>query len=220
MNHHFELICATQTPCKCCAAEASLYGVVDFHKNCEMIRRKVLDLSGIPIYYYCCPNCRFIFTTAFDHFTKEDFDRSIYNEEYLLVDPDYQQRRPRGNADFLCGLFAGPRPKRILDYGAGNGLLAELLRAGGFSQVDAYDPFIPRHSAIPPHRYDCVVSFEVAEHSTDPVRTFAEMSELLIDPGLILFTTLLQPADIDQQGLNWWYASPRNGHVSLFSRAS
>ncbi len=41
-----------------------------------------------------------------------------------------------------------------------------------------------------------------------------------MDPGLILFSTLLQPADIDRLGLNWWYAGPRNGHVSLYSRAS
>ena len=31
---------------------------------------------------------------------------------------------------------------------------------------------------------------------------------------------MLQPADIDRQGLSWWYAGPRNGHVSLFSRES
>jgi hypothetical protein len=31
---------------------------------------------------------------------------------------------------------------------------------------------------------------------------------------------LLQPADIDQQGLNWWYAAPRNAHVSLYTKTS
>ncbi len=117
-------------------------------------------------------------------------------------------------------MFAGPKPRRILDYGGGNGLLTELLRAGGFAQADAYDPFVSRYAARPPHRYDCIVSFEVAEHSTDPVRTFAEMNDLLADSGLILFSTLLQPADIDQRGLGWWYAGPRNGHVSLYTRAS
>jgi 2-polyprenyl-6-hydroxyphenyl methylase/3-demethylubiquinone-9 3-methyltransferase len=140
MNHLVEPVCATQTPCKCCAATASLYGVVDFHKNCEMVRRQVLELSGIPIYYYRCPNCRFIFTTAFDHFTDEDFRRCIYNDDYVRVDPDYLQRRPRANANFLCRLLAGPKPNRILDYGGGNGLLAEVLRAGGFAQTDTYDP--------------------------------------------------------------------------------
>jgi 2-polyprenyl-6-hydroxyphenyl methylase/3-demethylubiquinone-9 3-methyltransferase len=46
------------------------------------------------------------------------------------------------------------------------------------------------------------------------------MNDFLTDTGLILFSTLLQPIEIEQQGLNWWYAGPRNGHVSLYSRAS
>jgi 2-polyprenyl-6-hydroxyphenyl methylase/3-demethylubiquinone-9 3-methyltransferase len=185
-----------------------------------MIRRHVLDLSGVPIYYYRCPQCRFIFTTAFDHFTKEDFRRHIYNDEYHQVDPDYRQVRPQANASFLRRLFAGSQPERILEYGGGNGQLANLLLASGFAQVDTYDPFVLEHSARPEQRYDCIVSFEVAEHSTDPVHTISDMNELVADPGLILFSTLLQPSDIDQQQLSWWYAGPRNGHVSLYSRAS
>lgn len=220
MNAELRPICPKEMPCKCCGAVACLYGVVDFHKNCEIIRPKILELSGVPIYYYRCSECRFMFTTAFDHFTKADFQRYIYNDEYPLVDPDYQEARPRETAALLCGLFSGARPQRILDYGGGNGTLAELLRAAGFSQVDTYDPFVARFAAKPPHRYDCVVSFEVAEHSTDPKRTFADMNEFLMDPGVIIFSTLLQPADIEQNALNWWYAGPRNGHVSLYSKAS
>jgi Methyltransferase domain len=218
MNSGLQTICAERAECKCCGATAFPYGVVDFHKNCEIYRRKVLDVSGVPIYYYRCPVCRFLFTTAFDHFTSDDFLRHIYNEEYLLVDPDYRDDRPRSNASVLNGLFSGIKPRRILDYGGGNGTLAELLRTAGFPRVETYDPFTPRFSARPPGRFDCVVSFEVVEHSTDPERTFADMIGFLGDPGLILFSTLLQPADIDRQGLNWWYAGPRNGHVSLFSR--
>ena len=89
-----------------------------------------------------------------------------------------------------------------------------------FATCDTYDPFVPGHADQPAGRFDCVVSFEVVEHSTDPAQSFADMNDSLIDPGLILFSTLLQPGDIDRQGLNWWYAGPRNGHVSLYSRAS
>jgi SAM-dependent methyltransferase len=220
MHSGLQAVCAQQTRCKCCGAQALLYGVVDFHKNCEIYRRKVLDMSGVPIYYHRCPVCQFLFTTAFDQFTKEDFRRYVYNEEYLLVDPEYSEARPRTNAAFLISLFSDVRPRRILDYGGGNGTLAELLRTAGFPQADTYDPFVPHHSDKPADRFDCVVSFEVLEHSTDPARSFADMNDSLTDTGLILFSTLLQPADIDQQGLNWWYAGPRNGHVSLYSRAS
>jgi 2-polyprenyl-6-hydroxyphenyl methylase/3-demethylubiquinone-9 3-methyltransferase len=221
MNSPLSPVCAKQAPCKCCGTSTSLFGVVDFHKNCEIIRRKVLDVSGIPIYYYRCPECKFIFTTAFDDFTKEDFIRYIYNEEYRLVDPDYEESRPRGNAQTVANLFSGAsRPRRILDYGGGSGRLEKFLRAAGFPDVDTYDPFVPGHDIKPTERYECIVSFEVFEHTTDPLGTLTEMNELLTENGLILFSTLVQPNDIDQQELNWWYAGPRNGHVSLYSRQS
>ena len=205
--------------CKCCGAAAPLYGVVDFHKNCEIIRRKVLDVSGVPVYYHRCPQCRFIFTTAFDHFTTDDFRRHIYNDQYVQVDPDYREVRPKACARMLNQLFASSKPKRFLDYGGGNGTLAALLRDAGF-EADTYDPFVPEHSVKPTRQYDCIVCFEVFEHTTDPKRTLGEVCDLLEDPGLIIFSTLVQPANMDQQGLNWWYAGPRNGHVSLHSTMS
>jgi 2-polyprenyl-6-hydroxyphenyl methylase/3-demethylubiquinone-9 3-methyltransferase len=220
MNPGLQTVCVRETSCKCCGAVASLYGVVDFHKNCEIYRRRVLEVSGIPIYYHRCPMCQFIFTTAFDHFTEDDFRHYIYNQEYLLVDPDYPEARPSSNAAFLSGLFSGAKPGRTLDFGGGNGRLAEALRAAGFPHVTTYDPFVRGHDERPSGRFDCVACFEVVEHSTNPARSFADMNEFLMDPGLILFSTLLQPADIDLQGLNWWYAGPRNGHVSLYSLAS
>jgi len=220
MSAELQAICAQQTPCKCCGAPAFPYGVVDFHKNCEIYRNNALEISGVPIYYHRCPVCRFIFTTALDHFTNEDFLRYVYNEQYLLIDPDYQGARPRGNAAILSRLFSEVRPQRILDYGGGNGVLAELLRAAGFPQVDTYDPFVPRYCAKPSGRFDCVISLEVLEHSTLPARTLADMIAFLTDSGFILLGTLLQPSDIDRQGLNWWYAGPRNAHVSLYSKAS
>jgi 2-polyprenyl-6-hydroxyphenyl methylase/3-demethylubiquinone-9 3-methyltransferase len=193
---------------------------VDFNKNCEIYRRKVLDVSGVPVYYYRCPACQFIFTTAMDGFTREDFLRDVYNEEYLVVDPDYADLRPRANAAMLSQMFAAQRPGRLLDYGAGKGVLAGLLRSAGFPLVEEYDPFVPEFARRPEGRFDCLVSFEVVEHATDPLGVFGEISGLLADPGLVVFSTLVQPADIDRQGLNWWYAGPRNGHVSLFSRPS
>ena len=220
MKTEFQPICPKQTPCKCCGALAHCYGVVDFHKNCESYRKNALDVSGIPIYYHRCPACGFIFTTAFDHFGNDDFERHIYNNEYHLIDPDYLEARPKGNAGLVSNMFQVNRPRRVLDFGGGNGVLAETLRTVGFAHVDTYDPFVPRFRTRPSDRYDCVVYFEVVEHSTDPASIFADMNDLLDDSGMILFSTLLQPADIDRQGLNWWYASPRNAHVSLHTKLS
>ena len=58
MNLGLQAVCADRAACKCCGATALPYGVVDFHKNCEIQRRRVLGVSGVPIYYYRCPACR------------------------------------------------------------------------------------------------------------------------------------------------------------------
>jgi SAM-dependent methyltransferase len=213
-------ICARETPCKCCGAPAALYGLIDFNKNCEIYRKNALGISGVPIYYHRCPECRFIFTTALDHFSKVDFERHVYNDQYPLIDPDYQDARPRHNATLVTRLLSQAKPTRILDYGGGNGMLAALLLEAGFSEVKTYDPFVPRFAEKPDGLFDCVICFEVLEHSTDPSRTVKDITEMLTDTGIILLGTLLQPGDIDSHGLAWWYAAPRNAHVSLYSAAS
>jgi SAM-dependent methyltransferase len=220
MSSGFQAICPNKTPCKCCGAAATLFSVVDFHKNCEIYRNNALDISGIPIYCHRCPVCRFIFTTALDHFSQEDFERLIYNDQYPLIDPDFAETRPRGNAALVSRLLTESRSARILDYGGGNGKLAGFLSEAGFLHVHTYDPFVPRFASRPEGRFDCVICFEMFEHSTDPAGTLADMIACLTDSGIILLSTLLQPTDIERQGLSWWYAAPRNAHVSLYSGTS
>ena len=220
MIRALEPICARETPCKCCGAPASLYGLLDFNKNCEIYRRNALGISGVPIYYHRCPECGFIFTTALDHFSNADFARHVYNDDYPLIDPDYQEARPKFNATLATRLLSQAKPARILDYGGGNGTLAALLREAGFSDVTTYDPFVPQFAGKPQGLFDCVICFEVLEHSTDPSRTLADITAMLTETGIILLSTLLQPEDIDNHGLSWWYAAPRNAHVSLYSAAS
>jgi hypothetical protein len=46
-----------------------------------------------------------------------------------------------------------------------------------------------------------------------------QLGTLLADDGIIVFSTLLSDGQIKpNQRLSWWYAAPRNGHISLFSR--
>jgi SAM-dependent methyltransferase len=215
-----EPVCAQQAVCKCCGADAFVYGVVDFSKSCEERRGTVLAFSGVPIYYHRCPYCGFLFTTAFDHFSAADFLEHIYNDSYALVDPDYERVRPVENLKMLLNLFPEARPERLLDYGSGNGRLAGYLREAGFPSVEGYDPFVPAYAVRPTGKFDCIICFEVVEHATDPVGLFEEMNDLLTENGMILFSTVLQPKDIDDFGLFWWYAGPRNGHVSLHTKIS
>jgi hypothetical protein len=56
------------------------------------------------------------------------------------------------------------------------------------------------------------------EHTPFLDRTVSEMTHFLADEGIILFSTLTQPARFER--LHWWYASPRNAHISLYSKRS
>jgi 2-polyprenyl-6-hydroxyphenyl methylase/3-demethylubiquinone-9 3-methyltransferase len=203
--------------CKCCGDESLLFGVVDFNKNCEIRRQDPLPMSGVPIFYHRCPRCGFIFTIAFDEFSNERFIEIIYNEQYALVDPEYIEARPQSCAQFLCQAFAHHKSMSILDYGCGAGRLASLLREQGFDHVENYDPFVKEFSTRPKGRFDCVVSFEVMEHSNRPAETFNDIGTFMDEDGVLFFTTLLQPREIAGIGVGWWYIAPRNGHVSIFS---
>lgn len=209
-------------PCSVCGGTCSLLDVVDFNKSCEEVRGKFLPLSGVPVYYAICAKCGFCFAPDLVKWKLEEFKDRIYNDEYVLVDPDYLEKRPKANAASLVSLF-GERAHSIahLDYGGGSGLLANLLRTSNWRSV-SYDPFVDREVSVESlGRFDLITAFEVFEHVPDTWELMATLSSLLSPDGLILFSTLLSDGNIHfRQRINWWYASPRNGHISLFSRSS
>jgi SAM-dependent methyltransferase len=106
----------------------------------------------------------------------------------------------------------------VLDYGGGNDVFCATLRASGFPVAVTYDPMVPEYARRPDGKFDLVTCFETLEHLPDPTAGIAQIIEYAADPGLVLFTTLLLPADFDKQRLNWWYIGPRNGHISIFSK--
>jgi hypothetical protein len=207
--------------CKVCGQNAPLFGVVDFNKNCNEQRGTRLPISGSPVYYRRCSTCFFLFTDFFDKWSKQDFLDRIYNSDYVVVDPDYMSVRPLGNAQFISGLF-GPQRSAVslLDYGGGNGRLAASLISDGWNTAETYDPFVTEHSTPPNRKYNIISCFETLEHTPDPIGTAKEIASYVDDEGIVLFSTLVQPTDLEKFGLSWWYVGPRNGHVSIHSYQS
>jgi len=207
--------------CKICGAAAFVLGVVDFNKSCEELRGLKLPLSGHPIYYRQCSSCEFAFTDYFDDWSHDEFLSNIYNTGYKQIDPDFESVRPLGNANFFISLFGSKSESiSVLDFGGGNGKFSAALQSAGFLVADTYDPFMPPYDSRPISRYNIVTSFETLEHSPDPCATVTEMLAFLEDGGLVIISTLLQPSDFEKLGTDWWYAAPRNGHVSLQSQKS
>jgi SAM-dependent methyltransferase len=205
-------------PCKVCSGATRLFDVADFHSSCEEQRGKYLRLSGVPIYYRRCGGCGLIFTDAFDDWTPDQFKLFIYNDDYSEVDPDFATVRPTGTAKRIQLWFGQAAARlKILDYGGGNGLAASIMRSDGFD-ANTYDPFHPPFDARPAGRFNLITCIETFEHVTDPARLVEDIVSLLTDDGLVIFSTLVQPADVEIRRLSWWYAAPRNGHITLFSR--
>lgn len=215
MNSH-------QYTCPVCLSDASLLDVVDFHKSCEEQRGKFLPLSGLPIYYVMCDACLFCWSPTMYEWPVSRFAESVYNDTYAEVDPDYLKVRPAANAQGLLKMFPLlPESVRHLDYGGGNGVLSDILQKTGW-RSQSYDPFV--HGEPIYERwglFQLMTAFEVFEHVPDVQDLMKNISAMLDPQGMILFSTLISDGKLlRNQRIGWWYAGPRNGHISLFSKKS
>lgn len=209
--------------CKICAGRATLFDVVDFGKSCAAPNVYPRGLQGIPVYYHRCEECGFIFTEQFDRFGDEEWREKVYNLEYRDVDPEYEEIRPRRNAHFIELLLRGRRNTTIgFDFGGGNGRTSHLLQQHGWC-FDCADPF--GATTLRPDRlqkYNVATAFEVFEHLIDPVAALAAIvGKMSASAPLIVIGTGTSDGKLDDTSrLSWWYAAPRNGHVSLYSKRS
>lgn len=210
-------------PCPVCGGNSIPLDVIDFNRSGGAESRgEYRRPSGIPIYYYLCEQCGFCFAPEICKWSIEEFSERIYNDGYIEVDPNHDKIRPEGNAAKLIQTFDSQKADiKHLDYGGGNGRLSYLLARSGWDSV-SYDPFINREVKLEKlDQFNLVTAYEVFEHVPDPDRLMGDLNTLVSDEGIILFSTLLSDGNImDNQRLSWWYASPRNGHISLYSRKS
>lgn len=211
-------VAGPQGPCKVCGGATELYGVVDFNKNCEEKGGVYLPLSGIPVYYSRCMDCGLVATSMFDAWTPKDFADHIYNGDYVKVDPDYEQERPVRTSELVLDLAGKLGARKVLDYGAGQGLMARILRERKLD-CDSWDPMVQAEPFQACERYDLVTSFEVFEHTPTPVRTAREALSVLGEQGVMLFSTLTVDR-LAHRNIGFWYIAPRNGHITIHTRRS
>lgn len=207
--------------CPVCLHESHLFDVVDFNKSCEEQRGKFLPLSGKSVYYASCPNCLHCFCPEIINWSKDLFSELIYNSNYIDIDPDYIEKRPNTHSVILEKTF-GTHKKTIrhLDYGGGNGSLSHILKKKEWNS-SFYEPFSDSNYQLPSEKFNLITSFEVFEHVPDPHKLMHDLNQLTAEDGIIFFTTLLSDKNIiTNNRLSWWYASPRNGHINLFSKKS
>jgi hypothetical protein len=203
---------STARPCKICGKPACFFDVTDFWKGSRFYP---YGPSDIPVAYHRCDACGFMFAPMFDEWTSGDFLKYIYNDEYIAVDGEYMDARPKRVATVMVKSLAGFEDARIIDYGSGTGLFAEYMRAAGFKHITNFDPF--SDPVRPSGRFDIITCFEVIEHSPTPLDTLLDIASLLNDDGCVVLGESLQPPDIDVIRCNWWYCMPRNGHISLYT---
>lgn len=208
--------------CPVCNNVCSLLDVVDFNKSCEEANDRYLPLAGIPVYYARCGHCGFCFAPELMSWGWEQFEAKIYNAEYVSVDPDFIKIRPHENASTLHSIFGDQAHLfKHLDYGGGSGLLSKLLSQLNWQSTSG-DPFMDRQLDMAQlGKFDLITAFEVFEHVPDVQQLMSNLHSLLAPNGIVLFSTSLSDGNIHpKKRLDWWYASPRNGHISLFSMQS
>jgi SAM-dependent methyltransferase len=195
---------------------------VDFNKSCEDRPEPLLPPAGWSVEYHLCGRCGFCFAPALHAWRHEDFARHVYNDAYVTVDPDYLGARPEANASALDALL-GQHAARIrhLDFGGGDGLLSRRLQERGW-QSSSCDPFLePNLDLARLGRFSLVTAYEVFEHVPDVDRLIRTLGRITERQGVVLFSTLLADGQVRAGAApTWWYAAPRNGHISLFSRRS
>lgn len=192
--------------CIICEKPLELLGQIPFTTNAE---RKILPYDSRVVTYYRCCWCHFI---SCPEMYTWDLELNVYNDDYILVDPDYTGGRSKDSIKILTTLFPDPRHIKHLDYGCGENNLSKGLV--GWDTI-GYDPY--SNPTKPTGKFNLITAFEVFEHSNNIYQLFEDLKQFLDKRGVVLFSTVLVNKETT---IGNPYIAPRNGHISIFSSTS
>ena len=177
----------------------------NFYQNNEMIE------------YNICQNCGTIFSSQMMNWSTDKFAQRCYNKNYIYYDGAYSNK----NADRIImtkNWITKNFDKNIkhLDYGSGNGFLSQHLIENGYQNSKSFDPFKENADySLLDDKYDLITAIQVIEHAYNINEIFQLFSKIIKKNGKIMLTTLLYN---NEQLQNWWYCSPRVGHILFFTK--
>lgn len=220
----FTPIAEPTTPCKICGTASPLFDVVDYHEDCYEPDGRRMALSGIPIYYYRCPGCGFLFTRAFDGWGSDMSEPvTTMGESDPKLDP--AERHDHNFIPLLKEWFGeGLSSLRLLDLGKDK--LAASLRDAGIpaDRSEQVPGRLRPTSAMAAGPYDVILAFNIFEHLTEPLAFMKQVDRVIAPDGLLLVATPLSdgvdPAATGVRRRPLRYVSPRRGQYSIFNAAS
>lgn len=173
-----------------------------------------------------CDTCEFV--------TVESADSELLKSYYNSLPPDYHEVHDRDVSRYrqITAMVEELRPKRILDFGCGNGAFLEniagqdLEKYGVEFSDSAAQTAARRGITLLPeeilasemaHQFDVVTAIDVVEHATDVIGLRSFFARLLKPGGhLILLTGNLRSPSAILVGRFWYYMHFAE-HLNFFS---
>lgn len=173
---------------------------------------KVIYDPQIIVDYDVCEHCGFIYKQKKHHLPHVEEEKRYLRHENTFENKAYVNMFQDMIEEFIEYLYI---KRKVLDFGSGPvPVLKKLLQDKKYDVYD-YDFFYNRNEEYKDNKYQLIVSTEVVEHFSDPIKEFKHLVDLLEDGGYLLITTYFRKMNKDQF-LVWWYRRDIT-HVSFYN---